>query len=240
MCIWAQRDDRGGGWLLRKDDLSSCTTYRSSPRPYTRSISILGKSTLGIENGDERASEGGGWVETAGSRWTEGWVTATVRVREETSSETNERRRRRRRTGGVFTKGHVARSFFFFFLILHRDFSNSIVLNFLPRIFGDFVRGRKQKGRRSVKSNSANVRGDSPSENILVLRCGRISRTCDILPYTMRFSGEQSRRTLSFTLLHIIQNSSHLFLYSSLPPYSYLSETQLSMYQTCFYKIIAK
>lgn len=126
-----------------------------------------------------------------------GWVTATVRVREETSSETNERGRR---AGGVFTKGHVARSLslsFFFFLIPHRDFSNSIVLNFLPRIFGDFVRGRKQKGRRSVKSNSANVRGDSPSENILVLRCGRISRICDILPYTMRFSGEQSRRTLS-------------------------------------------
>lgn len=72
MCIWVQRDDRRGGWLLRKDDFSSCTTYRTSPRPYTRSISILGKSTLGIENRDERASEGGGRVETAGSRWTEG------------------------------------------------------------------------------------------------------------------------------------------------------------------------
>lgn len=87
-----QRDDRDG-WLLRKDDFSSCTTYRTSPRPYTRSISILGKSTLGIENGDERANEDGGRVETAGSRWTEGGLeTATVRVREETSSETYEKR----------------------------------------------------------------------------------------------------------------------------------------------------
>ncbi|KYM92233.1 hypothetical protein ALC53_01296 [Atta colombica] len=53
------------GWLLRKDNFSSCTTYRAPPRPYTRSISILGKSTLGIENRDERAR---GNVETAGSR----------------------------------------------------------------------------------------------------------------------------------------------------------------------------
>lgn len=69
-CVCAKRGDHRGGWLLRKDDFSSCTTYRAPPRPYTGSISILEKSTLGIENGDERTSEGG--METAGSRWTEG------------------------------------------------------------------------------------------------------------------------------------------------------------------------
>jgi len=69
VCVCAQGVDRVG-WLLRKDDFSSCTTYRAPPRPYTRSISILGKSTLEIENRDERAR---GSVDTAGSRWTVGY-----------------------------------------------------------------------------------------------------------------------------------------------------------------------
>lgn len=39
--------------------------------------------------------------------------------------------------------------------------SSSFKLCFPPGIFRDFDRGRKRKGRRSVKSNSANIRGPS-------------------------------------------------------------------------------
>lgn len=148
---------RKGRWLLRKDDFSSSRTYRSPPRPYTEPIPILGKSTLGIENGDESAGgrrrEGAG---VAGSRWTEGGGGDCAR--EGGNARRNERKEESQ--GAVFTKGHVAPSFFFSSArqAIFRFFLVPAALNFPPRIFRDFVRGRKQKGRRSVKSNSANAR----------------------------------------------------------------------------------
>lgn len=98
-----------------------------------------------------------GSVETAGSRWTEGWAMGDyARAREDKRGGTEERKR----PGAVFTKGHVACHPFFFFLTPPRlfDFSSPIVLNFPPRIFGGFRSRPETEGRRSVKSNSANVR----------------------------------------------------------------------------------
>lgn len=51
----------------------------------------------------ERAREKWKLQEVGGQR---GWVTTTMRVREETSRSGNEEKR----TGAVFTKGHVGRS----------------------------------------------------------------------------------------------------------------------------------
>lgn len=97
-----------GRWLLRKDDFSSCRTYRSPPRPYTGPIPILGKSTLGIENGDESAD---------GRRESELQEVGGQRVAVARPC-TREQRNGRKNRGAVFTKGHVAQarlfsSFFF-------------------------------------------------------------------------------------------------------------------------------
>lgn len=87
------------------------------------------------------------------------------------------RRNKRRGKGGkkdVFTEDRPPFYFFLsrrFFPSTHPHLSlSSFKLDFPTGIFKDFVHGRKRKGRRSVKSNSANIREYLPWKKTFVLR----------------------------------------------------------------------
>lgn len=83
-----------------------------------------------------------------------------------------------------------------FSLSRHATFRFSRVRAQLFRGFSEilFANG-EQKGRRSVKSNSANVRRLSSAENIPVPRCGRISyisATCSLHDFFRRVTSKNS------------------------------------------------
>lgn len=129
---------------------------RAPPRPYTRSISILGKSTLGIENRNESARRGGAQSrdvlqEVGGREWTA--------AREETNE-----RKKTMRTLCLRRYIYNARLLFFFYSATQLfDFSEFSIFS---RIFEDFVR-KSHRRKGSVKSNSAGVQRLSSAENIL-------------------------------------------------------------------------
>lgn len=103
--VYAERGDQGlerevvvtkGRFLFLQDVSLSATPLYGGP------ISILGKSTLGIENGDEGA--GGRRDSELQEVGGQGVAVATVRAREEMCGGKEENR------GAVFTKGHVVRA----------------------------------------------------------------------------------------------------------------------------------
>jgi len=94
------------------------------------------------------------------------WVTTCAR---------EDKREEKKETGcRVYEKTCSALFIYFFFLTPRPfDFSSIIVLNFPPRIFGEFC-SRKQKGDDPLNRIPL-MFGNSFSKNILVSHCGKIS-----------------------------------------------------------------
>lgn len=163
MCVCMRDGVTASGWVVVTK--GRFLFLRDVSRPATPLYGIyfyIGKKYSRNREWGRKCGRVDGGNGAAGSRWTEGGC----RGDRGRAGGWKQRRNERKEGSGcaVFTKGHVARPPFFPSppfnpaRAIFRFFQLPGVHDFPPWIFGDFVRGRKQKGRRSVKSNSANVR----------------------------------------------------------------------------------
>lgn len=161
VCVHVQRGDQGlgGKVVVTKGRFLFLQDVSLSATPLYGTYSYIGKK---YSRNREWGRNAGGRTESelqeVGGQRVARWRLC-ARGRKRTAERTKGRENRGCR---VYERACSARASSFFQPRARGDFSifpgPGTALNFPPRIFGDFVRGRKQKGRRSVKSNSANAR----------------------------------------------------------------------------------